>query len=71
MGEIVEGPQIKKFVQSYKRGLDDNIKTDLEDVGCGAVWWIEVAQERHQWRDSVNRIAHKVALILGSLTEAV
>jgi hypothetical protein len=49
--------------QRYNRGLDDklNIKTDLEGVGCEGVWWIQVAQERAQWREHrvAIRISHK------------
>ena len=35
---------------------DDYIKMDLQDVGCGDVGWIELAQDRDRWRALVTAI---------------
>jgi hypothetical protein len=29
---------------------EDNIKTDLRELGCGCVDWIGLAQDRDRWR---------------------
>jgi hypothetical protein len=34
----------------------DNIRTDLQEVGCGYVDWIGLAQDRHRWRTLVSAV---------------
>jgi hypothetical protein len=38
------------------RRWEDNIKIDLQDVGCGSMKWIELAQDRDKWRALVNAV---------------
>jgi hypothetical protein len=39
-----------------RRRWEDNIKMDLQRVGCGAVDWIVLAQDRDRWRALVNAV---------------
>jgi len=34
----------------------DNIRMDLQEVGCGYMDWIEVAQDRDRWRKLVSAV---------------
>jgi len=39
-----------------RRGWEDNIKMDLQEVGCGGMDWIELAQNRGRLRALVNAV---------------
>jgi hypothetical protein len=39
-----------------RRRWEDNIKMDLQEVGCGGMDWIELAQARDRWRALVNAV---------------
>ena len=39
-----------------RRRWEDNIKMDLQDVGCGGMDWIDLAQDKDRWRAIVNAV---------------
>jgi hypothetical protein len=38
--------------------MGDNIKMDLQEVGCGVVDWIELIQDRDRWRAVVTAVTN-------------
>jgi len=49
-------PEGKRPMGTPRRRWVDNIKMDLQDVGCGGMDWIELAQDRDRWRALVNTL---------------
>jgi len=43
---LVGKPERKRPLGRPRSRWEDNIKMDLQEVGCGGVDWIEVAQDR-------------------------
>jgi hypothetical protein len=46
----------KKPLGRPRRRWEDNIKMVLQEVGCGGMDWIELAQDRGRWRTLVNAV---------------
>jgi len=53
---LVGKPEGKKPLGSPRRRWEDNIKLDLQEVGCGGMDWIELAQDRDRWRALANAV---------------
>ena len=51
---LVGKPEGKKLLGRPRRRWEDNIKMDLQEVGCRGMDWIELAQGRDMWRALVN-----------------
>ena len=39
----------RRPLERPRRRWEDNIKMDLQEVGCGGMDWIELAQSRNSW----------------------
>ena len=49
-------PEGKRQLGRLRRRWENNIKIDLQEVGCGGLDWIELAQDRNRWRALVNAV---------------
>ena len=49
-------PERKRPLGRPRRRWEDNIKMDLQEVGCGSMNWIELAQDSDRWREFVNAV---------------
>ena len=47
---LVGKPEGKRPLGRPRRRWNNNIKMDLQDVGCSGMDWIELAQDREWWR---------------------
>jgi len=46
----------KRPLGRARRKWEDNIKIELQEVGCGCMDWIELAQDMDRWRTLVNAV---------------
>ena len=49
-------PEEKRQLGIPRRRWEDNIKMDLQEVGCGGMDWIELAQDGDRWQALVNAV---------------
>ena len=49
-------PEGKRPLGRPRPRWEDNIKVDLQEVGCGVMDRIELAQDRDRWRTLVNAV---------------
>jgi hypothetical protein len=53
---LVGKPEGKRQMGRPRHGWEDYIEADLQEVGCGGMDWIELAQDRDRWRALVNAV---------------
>jgi len=58
---LVGKPEGMRPLGRPRRRWEDNIKMDLQEVGCGGMDWIELAQDRDRWWALANAVMnHRV-----------
>jgi hypothetical protein len=55
-GILVRTPGGKRPLGSPRRRWVENIKIDLREMACNGMDWIELAQDRDEWRALVTTI---------------
>jgi len=53
---LVGKPEGRRPLGRPRRRWVDNIRMDLQDVGCGYMDWIGLAQDRDRWRTLVSAV---------------
>ena len=53
---LVDKPEGKRPLGRPRRKWEYNIKTDLQEVGCGDMDWIKLTQKKNRWRSLVNAV---------------
>ena len=53
---LVGKPEGKRPLWRPRLRWEDNIKMDLQEMGCGGIDWIELAQDRDRWRTLANAV---------------
>ena len=53
---LVGKPKGKRPLGRLKYRWEDNTKMDLQEVGCGNLDWIDLAQDRERWRALVSAV---------------
>jgi hypothetical protein len=55
---LVEKREGKRSLERPRCRWEDNIKMDFQEVGCGDMDWIGLAQDRDRWRALVNAVVN-------------
>ena len=53
---LVGKPEGRRPLGRPRRRWVDNIRMDLQEVGCGYMYWIGLAQDRDRWRTIVSAV---------------
>jgi hypothetical protein len=55
---LVRKPEGKRPLGRLRRRWEDNVRMDLQEVGCGCDDWIGLAQDSYRWRTLVSAVTN-------------
>jgi hypothetical protein len=55
---LVGKPEGRRPMGRHRRRWVNNIRNDLQEVGCGYMDWIGLAQVRDRWRTLVSAVVN-------------
>jgi hypothetical protein len=55
---LVRKPEGKRPMGRPRRRWEDNIRMDLQEVGCGCEDWIGLVLDRDRWRALVSAVSN-------------
>jgi len=55
-GVLLGKPERKRPLGRHRRRWVDNIRMDLQEVGCGCMDWIGLVQDRDRWWTLVRAV---------------
>jgi hypothetical protein len=56
---LVGKPEEKRPLRKPRRRWETNIRMDLREIGWRGMDWIDLAQDRDQWRALVNTVMNR------------
>jgi len=60
---LVGKPEGKKPLGRPRSRWEDNIEMDLQEVGCGVMDYIKLAQDRDRWRACMSEVMNHLGSI--------
>jgi hypothetical protein len=55
-GILMGKPEGNRSLERPRYRWEDSIKIDLREIKWGGMYWIDLAQDRDQWRSLVNKV---------------
>jgi len=49
-------PEVKRQLRRPRHRWEDNVRINLQEVGCGVMDWVDLAQDRDKWQAVVNMV---------------